>query len=69
MAVQQNKKSPSRRNMRRAQTALKGKASVATDSATGDRHYRHHISASGFYRGKQIIAPPQAADAEAQDEE
>lgn len=70
MAVQQNKKSPSRRGMRRAHHGLRAQT-LATDSAAGDRHYRHHITASGFYRGRQIIAPKTAAPAEsdAADEE
>ena len=53
MAVQQNKKSPSRRGMRRAHQRA-GLATLAVDSATGDRHLRHHISAAGFYRGKKV---------------
>lgn len=57
MAVQQNKKSPSRRNMRRAQRSLSTQA-LATDKLTGDRHVRHHVGANGFYRGKEIIKQP-----------
>ena len=56
MAVQQNKKSPSRRGMRRAHDTLQTNA-VSTDRATGHRHLRHHISANGHYRGRQVIAP------------
>ena len=57
MAVQQNKKSPSRSKMRRAQQHL-SLPTLAVEPRTGDRHIRHHISASGYYRGKQIIEPP-----------
>ena len=66
MAVQQNKKSPSRRNMRRAQIKLSS-PTLATDKQTGDRHLRHHISDGGYYRGRQIIAPPVEADKEEQE--
>lgn len=55
MAVQQNKKSPSRRNMRRAHQSLRA-TELATDNL-GNRHVRHHVSDSGHYRGRQIVAP------------
>lgn len=55
MAVQQNKKSPSRRGMRRAHDALAG-AAVSADKTTGSRHRRHHMSGDGYYRGRQIKA-------------
>ena len=67
MAVQQNKKSPSRRNMRRAHQTLSA-PTLATDKQSGDRHRRHHISANGYYRGRQIIIPP-ADDKENDSEE
>lgn len=54
MAVQQNKKSPSRRNMRRAHDALSAPA-VAIEPGSGEVHRRHHISPSGFYRGKKVV--------------
>ena len=54
MAVQQNKKSPSKRGMHRSHGALK-KPSVAIEPTTGEVHLRHHISPSGFYRGNQVI--------------
>jgi large subunit ribosomal protein L32 len=56
MAVQQNKKSPSRRNMRRSHDAL-GNPSLAVEPATGEVHLRHHVSRSGFYRGKRVVKP------------
>lgn len=62
MAVQQNKKSPSRRGMRRGHDSLTV-AAVSADKATGSRHQRHHISADGYYRGRQIIAPKPAKPA------
>ena len=54
MAVQQNKKSPSKRGMLRSHGALK-KLSVAIEPTTGEVHLRHHISPSGFYKGSQIV--------------
>ena len=54
MAVQQNKKSPSKRNMRRSHDALTARATVA-DAATGEIHLRHHISPNGMYRGRKVI--------------
>ena len=55
MAVQQNRKSPSRRGMRRAHDSLK-KPTLSTDPTTGELHRRHHVTADGFYRGRQVIA-------------
>ncbi|MDR1423706.1 MAG: 50S ribosomal protein L32 [Azoarcus sp.] len=53
MAVQQNKKSPSKRGMHRAHDALSAPA-LAVEATTGEVHLRHHISPSGFYRGKKV---------------
>ncbi len=55
MAVQQNKKSPSRRGMRRAHDSLKSPA-LSIEPTTGETHRRHHISPDGYYRGRQVIA-------------
>ncbi len=54
MAVQQNKKSASRRNMRRSHDRL-GNPALAVESTTGEVHLRHHISPTGFYKGKKVI--------------
>lgn len=54
MAVQQNKKSPSKRGMRRSQDRLSA-PSLAVESTTGEVHLRHHISPSGFYRGRKVV--------------
>jgi large subunit ribosomal protein L32 len=54
MAVQQNKKSPSKRGMHRAHHALAG-PSLALEPTTGEVHLRHHISPTGYYRGKKIV--------------
>ena len=57
MAVQQNRKTSSKRGMRRAHDGLKG-PTVSVDQTTGETHRRHHISADGFYRGKKVIETP-----------
>ena len=43
MAVQQNRKSRSKRGMRRAHDALKAPA-FSIDSESGETHLRHHIT-------------------------
>ena len=54
MAVQQNKKSPSKRGMHRAHQSLTA-AALALEPTTGEVHLRHHISPNGFYRGKKVV--------------
>ena len=54
MAVQKNKKSRSRRGMRRSHDALTG-PTLSTDSVTGEVQRRHHITADGFYLGKKVV--------------
>jgi len=40
--------------MRRSHDSLK-KPTLSTDPTTGEMHRRHHVTADGFYRGKQVI--------------
>lgn len=54
MAVQKNKKTRSKRGMRRAHDAL-GKPTLSIDPTSGEKHRRHQVSADGFYRGKKVI--------------
>ena len=54
MAVPQNRKTRSRRGMRRSHDALSG-PTLSVDSTTGEVHRRHHISADGFYRGRKVL--------------
>ena len=54
MAVQQNKKSPSKRGMHRAHASLTNQP-LAVEPVTGEVHRRHHISPNGFYRGKKVV--------------
>ena len=55
MAVQQNRKTRSRRDMRRSHDALTS-AQLSVDATSGETHRRHHVSADGFYRGKKVVA-------------
>jgi len=54
MAVQKNRKTPSKRGMRRSHDALT-KETLSVDPTTGSTHLRHHVAADGYYRGKQVI--------------
>jgi large subunit ribosomal protein L32 len=55
MAVQKNRKTPSKRGMRRSHDALSS-ATLSVESTTGETHLRHHVSADGYYRGRKVIA-------------
>lgn len=54
MAVQQNKKSPSKRGMHRAHDFLAG-LPLAVEPTTGETHLRHHVSPNGFYKGRKVV--------------
>ncbi len=54
MAVQQNRKTPSKRGMRRSHDSLSA-PTLSEEAATGETHRRHHVSPEGFYRGRQVI--------------
>ena len=56
MAVQQDKKSRSRRGMRRSHDSLSG-PTLSVDQTSGETHRRHHMTADGFYRGKKVVNP------------
>lgn len=55
MAVQTNKKTRSRRGMRRSHDALKDNKALSVDSTSGETHLRHHVTADGFYRGRKVV--------------
>ncbi|WP_416308416.1 50S ribosomal protein L32 [Neptunicella sp. SCSIO 80796] len=55
MAVQKNRKTRSKRGMRRSHDALTG-ATLSVDSTSGETHRRHHVTADGFYKGNKVIA-------------
>lgn len=64
MAVQKSRKTRSRRDMRRSHDALTTNT-LSVDPESGETHRRHHVTASGFYRGKQVIPakqPKEVAD-------
>lgn len=64
MAVQKNRKTRSKRGMRRSHDAL-STPTLTEDPNTGEVHRRHHISPDGFYRGRQVIrAEEEFADEE-----
>ena len=54
MAVQQNKKSPSKRGMHRSHNAVAAPG-TGVEPTTGEVHLRHHISPTGFYRGRKVL--------------
>jgi large subunit ribosomal protein L32 len=55
MAVQQNRKTPSKRGMRRSHDSL-SEATLSIEPTTGETHRRHHVSPDGFYRGRKVIS-------------
>ena len=55
MAVQKNRKTPSKRGMRRSHDGLKS-ATLSIDQVTGELHRRHHVTADGYYKGKKVVA-------------
>ncbi len=54
MAVQKSRVPRSRRGMRRSHDSLTG-PTLSTDRTSGELHRRHHVSADGYYRGRQVI--------------
>ncbi len=61
MAVGQARTTRSRRGMRRSHDALKN-PTLSVDSVSGETHLRHHMTADGFYRGRQIIKTATAVE-------
>jgi len=66
MAVQKSRKTPSRRGMRRSHDSLNG-PTLSVDPVSGETHYRHHITADGFYKGKQVISKASDVEEETED--
>ncbi len=54
MAVQQDRKTPSKRGMRRSHDALSPSA-LSIEPNTGETHRRHHVSPDGYYRGRKVL--------------
>ncbi len=63
MAVQQNRKTASKRGMRRAHDRV-SKPTLSVDATTGETHRRHHVSADGYYRGRKVVETAVADDDE-----
>ena len=63
MAVQQNKKSRSARDMRRSHDALT-LPTLMIEQETGETRLRHHISKEGYYRGKKVLDTKGVVDQE-----
>ncbi len=64
MAVQQNRKTRSKRDMRRSHDSL-NTTTLSVDATSGEKHLRHHVTKDGFYKGRQVIAQkPEASDDE-----
>lgn len=53
MAVQKNRKTPSKRGMRRSHDSLSAET-LSIDPTSGETHLRHHVSPDGFYRGQKV---------------
>jgi large subunit ribosomal protein L32 len=45
--------------MRRSHDKLSNPA-LAVEPTTGETHLRHHVSPTGFYRGKKVVNKPEA---------
>lgn len=54
MAVQQNRKTSSKRGMRRSHDGL-SKPTLSIDPSTGETHRRHHVTPDGYYRGRKVL--------------
>jgi large subunit ribosomal protein L32 len=54
MAVQKNRKTPSKRGMRRSHDGLK-LSTLSIDPVSGELHRRHHITADGYYKGVKVV--------------
>ena len=63
MAVQQDRKTRSRRGMRRSHDALSG-STLSVDQTSGETHRRHHVTKDGFYRGRKVINTERDGDTE-----
>lgn len=54
MAVQKNKVTRSKRDMRRSHDAIIDNTILSEDQTTGELHRRHHMTNDGYYRGRKI---------------
>ncbi len=61
MAVQKHRRTPRTRGNRRGHDKL-AMATLSTDIETGETHLRHHMTADGYYRGRQVIMASSAPE-------
>lgn len=61
MAVGQARTTRSRRNQRRSHDKIT-QPTLSIDSETGETHRRHHMTADGYYRGRQVVSPSQSIE-------
>lgn len=54
MAVQKNRKTPSKRGMRRSHDAISD-PTLSIDPTSGETHLRHQIGPDGYYRGRKVL--------------
>ena len=54
MAVQKNRKTRSKRGMRRSHDGLNYEQ-LSQDRTSGETHRRHHVTANGYYRGQKVV--------------
>lgn len=54
MAVQKNRKTRSKRGMRRSHDSIEGKT-LSIEPTSGETHLRHHVSPDGYYRGRKVV--------------
>ncbi|MXW54064.1 MAG: 50S ribosomal protein L32 [Gammaproteobacteria bacterium] len=54
MAVQQNRTTRSKRNLRRSHHRI-AKPTLSEDVLSGEVHRRHHITEDGYYRGRRVV--------------
>lgn len=66
MAVQKSRVTRSRRGMRRSHDKINPLV-VSEDPVTGESHQRHHVTASGMYRGRQVIVKKAEVSESAED--
>jgi large subunit ribosomal protein L32 len=54
MAVQQNRKTRSKRGMRRSHDSLTA-PTLSVENETGEIHRRHHVTKDGYYKGRKVV--------------
>jgi large subunit ribosomal protein L32 len=64
MAVPKKKKSKSKVGMRKSANMRHAKKPVGLveDSVTGEMRLPHHVSKDGFYKGRNVLEKPAAAE-------